>query len=72
LVYADDVYLLGKNINTRKEITETLSLASGEVCLGMKSDKTKCMLICCEQNAEQLQLGLTSKFFENVGKFRCL
>ena len=52
LVYAD-VYLLGKNINARKKVMETLLLTSNEDGLGMVIDKTKYMLMCCEQNAEQ-------------------
>lgn len=64
---------MSKNINTRNKITETLLLTSNEVGLEMVIDKTKYVLMCCEQNAEQKHnLQVTSKFFENVGKFRCL
>jgi hypothetical protein len=41
LVYADDVNLLGENINTTKKYAEALSDASKEIGLEVNSEKTK-------------------------------
>jgi hypothetical protein len=52
LVYADDVNLLGDNINTinKKQI---LIDASKEVGVEVNIEKTKCMLLSRHQNAGQ-------------------
>jgi hypothetical protein len=49
LVYADDVNLLGDNIDTMNKNTET----SKEVDLEKNVEKTKYMLLYCQQNAAQ-------------------
>jgi hypothetical protein len=45
LAYADDVNLLGHNIDTIKKNTETLIVASKEVGLEINVEKTKYMLL---------------------------
>jgi hypothetical protein len=53
LAYANDVILLGDNVDTIKKSTETSIEASKEVSLEVNVDKTKCMLLSRYQNASQ-------------------
>jgi hypothetical protein len=50
LIYADDVHLLGDNIDTIKKNTETL-IATSKVSLEVNTEKTKYMLLSYHQNA---------------------
>jgi hypothetical protein len=73
LVYADDVNLLGDNIDTIKKHTEALIYASKEVGLEVNAEKTKYMLLSRHQNSEQnhnIKIGHRS--FENVAQFKYL
>jgi hypothetical protein len=54
LAYADDVNLLGDNIDTIRENTETLIDASKEVGLEVNVEKTKCMVVSRDQNADEI------------------
>jgi hypothetical protein len=53
MAYADDVNLLGDNIDTIKKRTETLFDASREVGLEISIEKTKYMLLYWHQSAGQ-------------------
>jgi hypothetical protein len=53
LAYADDVNLLGDNIDTIKKNIETLIDASKEVGLEINVEKTKYTLLSCKQNIGQ-------------------
>jgi hypothetical protein len=55
LAFANDVNLLGDNIDQIKKNTETLIDASKEVGLEINIEKTKNMLLSCHQNAGQNQ-----------------
>jgi hypothetical protein len=69
LVYADDVNLLGANINNINK--NTLSHATGCVVLEANADKTKYMLPSRHQNAEKRRtLNKVKKLFENVKQFK--
>jgi hypothetical protein len=67
LAYADDVNLLGDNIDTIEKNTETLIYASKEVGLEIDVEKTKYMLLSRHQNAGQnWYIEIANRSFENV------
>jgi hypothetical protein len=67
LVYADDVNLLGDNIDTIKKNMETLIDASKAVGLEVNTEKTKYMLLSRHQNAGQNHdIKIANRCFENV------
>jgi hypothetical protein len=71
LVYADDVNLLGDNIDTIKQNIQTLFDASKEVGLEVNAEKTKYMLLSPHQNAGQNHnLKIGDRSFENVAEFK--
>jgi hypothetical protein len=73
VVYADDVNLLGDDIDTIKKNTESLIHASMEVGLEVNAEKTKYMLLSCHQNAGQNHdIKIGNRYFENVEQFRYL
>jgi hypothetical protein len=73
LAYADNVNLLGDNIDTIKENTETLIDASKEVGLDINIEKTKYMLLSRHQNEGQNRdITIANRSFENVSQLKCL
>jgi ribosomal protein S2 len=73
LLYADDVNLLGNNTDTVKKSTETLTDAGKKVCLEVNAEKTRCMLLSCNQNAGQNHdMKTANRSSENVAVFRYL
>jgi hypothetical protein len=73
LAYADDVNLLGDNIDAINKNIETLIDASKEVDLEVNVEKTKYMLVSRDQNAGQTrEIKIGNRSFENVSQFKYL
>jgi len=66
LLYADNVNLLGKNINTVNKNKETPLGASKEMDLEGNTEKTKYMFMSHHQNAEKNHSKIANKNFKNV------
>jgi hypothetical protein len=73
LAYADDVNLLGDNIDTIKKNRETLLDATKEIGLEINVEKTYCLLLSRHQNVGQKQdLRIADRTFGNVSQFNYL
>jgi hypothetical protein len=73
LAYADDVTLLGDNINTIKKNTETLIDASKEVGLEINLEKTKYMLLSRHQNVgRNRDIKIANRSFGNMPQLKYL
>ena len=71
-VYADDVNMLGENLQTVRENTEIIK-ANKDIGLGVNSEKTKYMITSRHQNGIQNQnIVIENLSFENVEKFKYL
>jgi hypothetical protein len=71
--YADDVNLLGDNIDNIKKNTETLIDASEEVGLEINVEKIKYMLLSHHQNVGQNRdIKIADRSFQNVSQFKYL
>ncbi|PNF32661.1 hypothetical protein B7P43_G13126, partial [Cryptotermes secundus] len=70
LVSADDVNLLGDNVDTIEKNRQTLIDASKEVGLEVNTEKTKYMLLSRHQNAGQNHdIKIGNRSFENAAQF---
>jgi hypothetical protein len=73
LVYADDVIILGRSVQTVKENTEALIVATKEIGLEVNCDKTKYKVISRDQNSGQSHgMKTDNSSFERVDEFRYL
>jgi hypothetical protein len=73
LAYSENMNPLGDNINTMKIGTETLTEAHKEICLAVKAERTKHMLLPCDRNAGQNHgIKMANRSFENVVGFKYL
>ena len=73
LVYADDVNMLGENLQTVRENSKIFLKASKDIGLEVNSEKTKYMITSRHKNEIQKQnIIIGNLSFENVEKFRYL
>jgi hypothetical protein len=71
MAYADDVNLLGDNIDTIEKNNETLIDASKEVGLEINVEKTKYMLLSRQENVcENRDIKTANRSTENVSQFK--
>jgi hypothetical protein len=73
VAYADDLNLLGDNIDTIKKNTEILVDASKEVGLETDAEKTNYMLLSRHQNAgHNHNIRISNRSLENIAQFKYL
>jgi hypothetical protein len=73
LAYADDVSIVGENIDTIQKNTKSLLHASKEVGLDVNPEKTKYMLVSrCHRSGQRQSIKIGNSSFESVEKFKYL
>jgi hypothetical protein len=73
LAYADDVNIVGENIDTIEKNTEALLKVSKDVGLEVNAEKTTNMLMSHYQKTGQKHsTNLENRSFEDVAKFKSL
>jgi hypothetical protein len=67
LAYADDVNIVGENIDTIQRNTKALLDASKDVGLEVNSEKTKYMLVSrCQKAGQRQSIKIGNRSFESV------
>jgi hypothetical protein len=71
LAYADNVNILGENIDTIQKNTEALLDANKEVGLEVNLEKTKYILMSRKKIGQKHSIKVANRSFEGVAKFKC-
>jgi glycerol-3-phosphate O-acyltransferase len=73
VAYADDINLVGENIDTIQRNTKALLDASKEVGLEVTPEKTKYMLVSrCQKAGQRQSIKIGNRSSESVAKFKYL
>jgi sorting nexin-29 len=73
LAYADDINIVGENIDTIQKSTKALLDASKEVGLKVNPEKTKYTLVSrCQKAGQRQSMKTGNRSFESVTKFKYL
>jgi hypothetical protein len=73
LAYADDVNIVGENIDTIHRDTKALLDASKEVGLEVNPEKTEYMIVSrCQKAGRRQSINIGNRSFESVAKFKYL
>jgi hypothetical protein len=73
LAYADDVNIVGENIDTIQKNTKTLLYACKEIGLKVNPEKTKYMLVSrCQKAGQRQSMKIGNRSFESVAKCKHL
>jgi hypothetical protein len=73
LAYADDVNIVGENIDTIQKNAKALLDASKEVGLEVNPEKTKYMLVSrCQKAGQSQSIKIRNRSFESVAKSKYL
>jgi hypothetical protein len=70
LAYADDVNIVGENIDTVEKNTKALLDASKEVGLEVNPEKTKYVLVSRKKAGQRHTIKIANSFFGGVAKFK--
>jgi hypothetical protein len=71
LAYANDVNIVGENIDTIQRKTKALLDANKEVGLEVNPEKTKYMLVSrCQKTGQGQSIKIGNRSFESVAKFK--
>jgi hypothetical protein len=72
LACADDINILGENIDTTQNNTEALLDAGKEVGLEVNSEKNKYMLMSRKKEGQKHGIKIANRSFEGLAKFKYL